>query len=113
MKKRMIIFSMVLSTLLSSPVYAQDINTSIESGYTSQGIYFEVCDIQDSVIINGATRTITRQITYNGNIIPANSITVTDIVDGIYYTGTLNLLYYSYIDGKTIATYRGTLSAVI
>lgn len=98
---------------LSTPLSAQasSLSSPIHSGYTQDGIYFEVftTDNQDGYIINSSITTI--YVTYDGYTYPSPTYYYTKTSNGIRYAGVLNLQSYTQADGKTTAKYSGYLYA--
>lgn len=99
---------------LSAPLSAQasSLSSPIYSGYTQDGIYFEVytTDKLDCYVINSTITTI--YITYDGYVYPSPSYTYTKTINGIRYIGMLKLQSYTQADGKTTAKYSGYLNPI-
>lgn len=87
--------------------------TFIESGYTSEGIYYEVYDIPLSdgeLLLNTSTQKyVSREIIFQAILIPPTTITQSITEDGITYSGQLRLFSYYQDSEKTYATYKGYL----
>ena len=97
-----ILFSFVLVLSLSFTVHAeQELLPLIASGYTEDGIYYE---------IRGEI-SLSREVTYEGKVSPPRQTFWRESISGTAYTGTLTLVYSRYINNKTIAIYEGTLTA--
>lgn len=115
MKKILIfIFCITLSWSLCIPVNAQE-NKTVYSGYTSDGIYYTVHDIETQAAMTrtkGDTLYVVREFEYDGIVKPSTTIEWSEQNKGITYTGTLNLITFSFSGGNTIATYEGTLTAI-
>ncbi|MBR4085363.1 MAG: hypothetical protein IKK33_13905 [Lachnospiraceae bacterium] len=108
------LFIFLLSTLLSFPVHASE-NTMISDGYTSNGIYYTVYELETDTISSravGDTIEVLREFHYSGIIAPPSPVTWTEIHNGITYTGSLKLYNFYIKDGNTIAAYKGTLTAI-
>lgn len=80
----------------------------IDSGYTGEGIYYEVYGTE-AVPYADNHLTVTRIFTYDGIITPNNEIAWKEIMDGNTYAGTLQLVSFYYNNQKTTATYTGIL----
>ncbi len=52
------------------------------------------------------------EVTYNGRVVPPTEYKYDAVRNGKKYSGVLALKSYKWKDGKTIATYSGTLSPV-
>ena len=111
--KRFILLLVCFFSLLS-PLSAQarSLSSPIYSGYTQDGIYFEVftTDKPDSYVINSTITTI--YITYDGYAYPSPTYYYTKTSNGIKYAGVLNLQSYTQADGKTTAKYSGSLNPI-
>lgn len=104
-----------LTLLFSIQVQAMESKVSIYEGYTSEGIYYEVYDIETNVAQEraaGDTIDVIREIRFNGIVTPPSTQTWQESISGTYYTGTLKLYRCSYENNTTIAYYRGTLTAI-
>lgn len=112
MKRNISAFLLILLILVSSVnVYANPIdNTLIQTGYTEDGLPYQVYGTILSISANSVT--VTRTIVYEGYIIPESSLFWTEVIDNEKYTGTLYLFNMSYDKSKneTTATYQGTLT---
>ena len=86
---------------------------SVTTGYTSQGNYYESITLYDSImpLADTDTITLTQEITYSGIVTPSASIPWSKTIDGKTYSGTLYLQSFYYTSTKTIAIYKGTLTA--
>ena len=104
----LIILSVCISTAI--PSYASNSNTLVGSGYTNEGIYFEVYCINDETFLSrAASITVTREIIYEGIISPPAQLDWNETISGINYSGTLKIQSFRYSNEKTIATYKGIL----
>lgn len=117
MKRKLFI---VLALLLlffhySGSVYAQTpfqtTRIFVESGYTADGIYFEVYDIITEMQSDTSSKYITQEIVYNTILTPNDTITCSRIYDGVTFSGTLNLYKYQWTSGETHAFYQGYIYA--
>ena len=100
--------------LLRIPASANE-TTTIITGHTQEGIYYEVITLEEQTDTYASTRAkvlnVTKEFTYNGIITPSSSLSWTESSDGITYSGTLYLYSFTQRNNKTIATYKGTLYA--
>ena len=112
MKKITPIFILCMILLLCIPVYAKEASTII-TGYTENGIYYEVVTLEEHIDTYMTTRgkalNVTKEFTYNGIITPSSTISWTESSGSITYSGILNLQSFYYNNNKTVATYKGTL----
>ena len=111
MKKFTPIITLCICLFLGIPVSA---NTDISpiTGYTTEGIYYEAVTINCSSYNTYASThsiTLTKEFTYTGTITPSNTIAWTEVIDSNTYSGTLYLQSYYHFNGKTVATYKGTI----
>lgn len=94
---------------LSIPVQAsENFLPQITSGYTDDGIYYEVYG-QTSVQSRSDSISVARQVVYEGRVNPEKQIFWQETIDGVAYTGTLKLAQIIYGKNKTIAVYEGIL----
>ena len=115
-QKLFIILTVVLLFFhYSCPVHAQtSIQTArifVESGYTNDGVYFEVYDMIKEMQSNSSSKYITQEIVYNTILTPNDTLTCSRIYDGVTYSGTLGLYKYQWTSGKTHAFYQGYIYA--
>lgn len=109
-----ILSGFLLFTFLSLPVQAAE-NRMISDGYTPDGIYYTVYELEpesNSTFAIGDTIYVYREFHYTGIITPPSPVTWTEIHNGITYTGSLKLYNVTFKDNKTIACYKGTLVAI-
>lgn len=109
------LLSLILTLLFSIPAQAMEPESPIYEGYTSEGIYYEVYDIETNTAQEraaGDTIDVIREVRFNGIITPPSTQTWQESISGTFYTGTLKLYRCSYDNNTTIAYYRGTLTAV-
>lgn len=115
MKKLLSVLSIfMLCSFLSLPVHATE-HVSVSDGYTSDGIYYTVYDVETTTIDSraiGDTINVVREFHYSGIITPPSQVTWTEVNKSITYTGTLKLYNFSFINGNTVAYYKGTLTAI-
>lgn len=105
------ILTVILSLFLSIPVYAEtDQFSFIRSGYTEEGIYYEVYG-EALTQYRSISQDITRQVTYEGKITPPYQLYWEETIHGITYTGTLQLKKLVYMNNQTIASYSGVITA--
>lgn len=88
--------------LIKEPLFAINVET---------GELVQPTDIQESYVmsINQDYITVSRTITYQGEVTPAATIGYTNIIGDSTYTGTLYLQYYIYRNNQTTAYYEGTI----
>ena len=87
----------------SEPVY---------TGTTDDGVYYEVFEVGSGfldALFSASSRKVTVQVKYDGIVTPPRTITHTDTIKGAVYSGVLQLHSTQHVDGKTVATYRGTI----
>lgn len=109
------LLSIFLTLLFSIPVRAMEPKAPIYEGYTSEGIYYEVYDIETNVAQEraaGDTIDVIREFRFEGIIIPPSTRNWSEQVNGTSYSGTLKLYRCSYDNNTTIAYYQGTLTAI-
>ncbi len=99
--------------LISSPIKASA-NNSITTNNPAD-IYVKAITLE-STFHSGITPladmvTITKEFKYDSIITPKSSLPWTETISGIPFSGTLYLQSFYYSGGKTVATYKGTLSA--
>lgn len=106
-----LVLTITLALSLSLPVHAEtDQLPFIKSGYTEEGIYYEVHGEALSQY-RSISQTVTRQVTYEGDVTPPKQLLWEETIHGITYTGTLQLTTSIYTKGQTIASYRGVITA--
>ena len=110
-KSHTYLWTIILILSLSLNTYAAEKPDSlIKRGYTKTGIYYEVHG-KISLSQRADNITVTRQVTYDGKINPEKQILWTESIDGITCTGILSLVQHTYMGNKTVAVYKGTLTA--
>lgn len=65
--------------------------------------------VYDTFSVISGNLAVTKQKIYPVIMVPSSTIACSETVDGVTYSGTLNLYYYHYENGKTYATYKGVL----
>lgn len=80
----------------------------ITSGYTEDGIYYEVYEEGISTYSAGYI-TISRTVVYDGVVRPSSTLEWEELIGDTMYSGTLSLASFSIKDGKTEAVYTGKL----
>lgn len=107
-----LLFIVAFILSLSFPVQASEsFWPQITSGYTENGIYYEVYG-QTFLQPRSDSIFVTRQVTYEGRINPEKQIFWKESVNGVTYTGNLKLAQVMHDVNKTIAFYRGTLTVM-
>lgn len=90
-------------------------DSSVTTGYTNDDIYYEAITLESSLSTEPLTDTdtlaLSKEVTFSGIITPDDTLACREIIDDTVYVGTLHLYSYYYLDGKTIAIYKGTLYA--
>lgn len=113
MNKITLITIICICLLLYNPVPV-NADASYIVGYTAEGIYYEAVTLEiTSYSAHGTVYAIdlTEKITYEGTVIPADTIPWTEIINGDTYSGTLYLQSFYHYDNTTVATYTGTIYA--
>ena len=80
----------------------------IASGYTEDGIYYEVYGESISTYFTGYI-TVSRTVVYDGVVRPSSTMEWEELIGNAMYSGTLSLSSFSVKDGKTVAVYTGKL----
>ncbi len=110
-KMRFPLFSFILMLSMILPIHSKAAELPlITSGHTENGIYYEIHG--ESLHPDATTAPVTRYVTFQGKVIPPGQMSWEETVDGIRYSGTLQLSSYFYIkkDNTTSATYKGILN---
>lgn len=124
MKKRIILFVMMLC-LLAMPMtcLASDLSYDpgmitenmvlLDSGYTEDGVYYEV--FGEPINVNVGARVlldVDRTVVYVGEVFPPETMEWTEKISGVEMSGTLYLqsFLYNARTNRTTAYYSGTLS---
>lgn len=105
----------MLSLMQAFPTNAQESRISINDGYTNNGIYYSVYEIETStasLFSVGDTITITREFQFDGIIKPSSTMSYSETINNVTYKGTLQLVSFSFEGDHTIALYKGTLTAI-
>ena len=84
----------------------------ISSGYTEEGVYYEMYGIQTMVRALGSVF-VTRTVVFEGAVQPDSTMYWKEYIDGEAYAGTLSLIKFDYSSGQTTAVYEGTLNKKI
>ncbi len=111
MKKLLSAFLLSFVLLASSiTMMAQD--SASRSGYTEDGIYYEVYFVipeKDVDFCADGVEHVMVKRTYDSIIVPPSTLDWEEEIDGELYSGTLKLQSYVFQGNKTIATYYGAL----
>ena len=100
----------VLALSLSVPVHAEtDQLPFIQSGYTEDGIYYEVHG-EPPAQYRSISQEVTRQVTYEGKVNPPQQLYWEEQIYGITYTGNLQLVNLVYGNNQTTAYYKGVIN---
>ena len=109
----MYIICLCLILNMSMTVNAQEASRKVGEGYTADGVYYEVFSTDnfenDSISMYNTSITVTREVSFPGEITPPKELSMNETIKGVNYSGTLKLQKYSHISGTTIATYTGVL----
>lgn len=100
---------------LSLPVKAQEQYAYIDESYTTEGIHYTIYEIETGSTAQravGDTMDVIRQFIFEGILQPPSTKIYSERIGTITYTGTLKLYAFSFENGNTIATYKGTLTAI-
>ncbi len=112
MKKKYIpLLCTLLLSLFFLSACAREQNTK---AYTSNGIYYATADIKTTASTEYAQDTaidVVREFQFQ--IQPPTIYLYTEKINGITYTGTLKLIGFTFENGNTTASYKGTLTAAI
>ena len=88
-------------------------NSTITTGYTQEGIYYEAVTLEFfpsfEILADTDTIKIAQEIAFNGIIVPTDSIEWIETIQSVDYIGTLYLDSYYHFEGKTYAIYTGIL----
>lgn len=113
MKKLLRTILLIISIIIIIPltVYAQDDGSLLMSGYTTDGIFYEVFGEELTLNARGNI-SVDRQIVYNGKVTPPATLVWVEEISGVTYSGTLKLKFYTYSveENKTTACYTGVLA---
>lgn len=106
---------LIITILICFPSISAHAETNqlpfIESGYTDEGVYYEVHGEPLSQYFS-ISQSVIRQVTYQGEINPPQQIYWEETMHGITYRGTLQLSQLIYVKNQTIASYTGTLTSI-
>ncbi len=96
------------------PVSAQENRQKVGEGHTSDGVYYEVYELQESgtendIILYGSGIPVRIEVIFQGTITPQREFFWQESRDGDDYSGVLTLESYTCVSNKTIATYSGML----
>lgn len=106
-----LVLTVVFALALSVPVHAEaDQLPFIKSGYTENGIYYEVHG-ESLAQCRSISQTVTRQVTYQGEVNPPQQLYWEETSHGITYAGTLQLVDLVYMNNQTIASYTGVITS--
>jgi len=113
MKRIFLIITLCICMLMQTPV---SVNAKVLpiAGYTAEGIYYEAVTLEMKSYSTYGTAyaiSLTEEITYKGMIIPNDTISWTEIINGDTYSGMLYLQYFYHYDNTTVAVYTGTIYA--
>lgn len=112
------IFTFLCVVLFSCSIFSLKLQAStiISKGITDEEIFYVTYDsitISNDINLNVLSKELTMETVYDGIIAtPPYTLEVTKIISGITYEGTLYLYSVEFKNGKTYATYKGTITAV-
>lgn len=114
MKRFILLLVCILSLLTPLNVEAHNQPSPVYSGYTEEGIYYEVYVNTDIANFTTYTTRVPYSIylSFYGYVYPNPTIYYAETLNGIKYVGTLELQNYYHADGITTAYYEGTLYAI-
>lgn len=100
---------------LTAKAEAQD--NKISDGYTSEGIYYEIYEIDTDYCESnsraiGDSIIVTREFLYYGIVSPPTQKYYYETISSSTYAGTLSLSSFYFKNGNTYATYTGTLTII-
>lgn len=111
MKKLLSVF-LVSFVLMTSTITMMAQEAMDRSGYTEDGIYYEVHFVimqEDVEFCTDGVEHVMVKWTYDSIIVPPSTLYWEEEIDGELYSGTLKLQSYVFQGNKTIATYYGAL----
>lgn len=111
--KKLFIITLFLCLFINTPL-SISANSTIITGYTNDGIFYEAITLNQSSFIEplapAKSISVTKQFTYDGIITPAVSLEWREIIDGTAYVGTLHISSLTHTStNTTIVIYQGTL----
>ena len=109
MKKLATLLICILSLLMPINAQAHNLSTPVYSGYTEEGIYYEVyvADSFDNYATYRSGVPYTLFIEFDGYTRPNPTYYRTITLNGVKYAGLLELQSFIYANGKTTAKYSG------
>ena len=115
MKKIFCILTLIFTLSSSLPVSAQVQTPNgmlITTGYTENGVYYEIYGENTYIQRSGISLLITREVVYTGYTTPPREIPWQERINNLTYIGTLYLSSTSYNPktNKTTATYQGIVT---
>ncbi len=106
------LFLLVLLTALSGTVaYARDTGKAVIKDYSAGNadLIEEVLEIETLYSTSSESVYVTRTVIYEGIITPPLELSWRETIDGVVYSGTLKISYFTQMNSQTYATYVGTL----
>lgn len=115
MKKFICSLSLIftLSLAFSATAQSHTLNDAqIITGYTENGTYHEIYNVNTFLQRSGNSLLITRKVVYNANTTPPREIPWQEYNNNTTYVGTLYLICSEYNPktNKTTATYQGVVT---
>lgn len=80
----------------------------IANGYTEAGVYYEVYG-EKTITRSSEELVIKRTVVYDGMMKPSSTLFWQENINGEMYSGTLQLIEFSFNNGTTTAVYQGTV----
>ena len=111
-------FTLVYTMPVSSMELERELRAPLESGYTEEGIYYEIFEVKTDAELGSRSNAmggieVTREVIYHATVNPPLTINHSTTISGMVYYGTLNLYKIVTGDGKTYAYYRGIIYPAI
>lgn len=115
MKKIFCLSAFIFTLSLALPVSAQSQthdSMPLTTGYTENGVYYEIYSEYTYIQRSGVSLLITREVVYASNTVPPREIPWQKRINSLTYTGTLHLKNSAYDPktNKTTATYQGIVT---
>lgn len=109
------ILCIIFFFMLPLSANAQEPDKKLSEGYTEDGIYYAIYEVEtedtSTARAAGDTLEVTRKIIYSGIVQPPAQREYEETINGYKYVGILYLYSYSFEDGNTHAYFKGTLTA--
>ena len=103
--------SMIMITALFFGSFAQADEKPVYTGYTEEGVYFEVYEVvtarRDAIKENQDAKWVKIRILYEGKVDPPRQFYYAKEYKKVLYSGNLDLKRVNYCEGETQAYYEG------